>query len=387
MTGDLTHRFPGLTGGWARLDGPAGTQMVDTAVEAMTRYLRSGANANTHGMFAASRETGEVVDDARATVGRLLGADPDGVVFGANMTTLVLAFTRSIARTLAPGDELVCTALDHDANITPWALAAEDRGATMRLAPFDPATGLLAPEAVTDLVGERTRWVAVSGASNAIGTITDLRPIVDAAHAAGARVFVDAVHLVPHRRVDVAAIGCDAIATSPYKWYGPHAGVLWMAPELLGSLVPYKLRPAEDKGPARFETGTPSFEALAAVAAAARFLLDEGLDAIAAHEQAVFAPLLDGLLAMDHVRVHGPTGIDGRTPTVAFTVEGHHPDDVAAALAEQRIAVWSGDYYAVEVMRTLGLADTGGAVRAGVVRYVTPADVDRLLTAVADLRP
>lgn len=378
-------RFPGLTGGWARLDGPAGTQVVDTAVRAMAGYLSNGMNANLHGAFAASRETGAMVDDARATVGRLLGADPAGVVFGPTMTTLVMAFTRAVARTLAPGDEIVCTRLDHDANVTPWVLAAADRGATVRLAPFDPATGRLEPEAVTSLVGERTRWVAVTGASNAIGTVPDLAPIVAAAHAAGARVLVDAVHLVPHRPVDVAALGCDALATSSYKWYGPHAAVLWLDPELLQSLEPYKLRPADDKGPGRFETGTPSFEAIAGIAAAARFLLDLGMASVAEHEREVFAPLLDGLLDMEHVEVRGPKELADRTPTVAFTVDGHHPRAVAAALAERKIAVWSGDYYAVEVMRTLGLDASGGAVRAGVVRYTTPADVDRLLEAVADL--
>lgn len=386
MGSDVRHRFPGLTGGWARFDGPAGTQVVDTAIAAMADYLSSGDNANGHGFFAASRATGAMVAEARATVGRLLGADPDGVVFGPNMTSLVLAFTRSVARELGPGDEVVCTRLDHDANLTPWVLAAEDRGATVRLAPFDAATGRLDPEAVTGLIGERTRWVAVSGASNALGTVPDLPPVVEAAHAAGARVLVDGVHLVPHRPVDVAALGCDALATSPYKWYGPHAGVLWVEPGLLESLHPYKVRPADDKGPGRFETGTPSFETIAGVAAAAEFLLEEGMAAIADHEREVFAPLLDGLLAMDGVTVHGPTGLEGRTPTVAFNVAGRHPDEVAAALADERIAVWSGDYYAVEVMRALGLADTGGAVRAGVVRYTTPEDVDRLLAAVASLR-
>jgi cysteine desulfurase family protein (TIGR01976 family) len=386
MPDDLTARFPGLADGWARFDGPAGTQAVDTAIEAIAAYLSNGDNANTHGVFSASRATAELVAGARATVGRLLGGDPAGVVFGANMTTLVMAFTRSVGRTLGPGDEVVCTRLDHDANLTPWVLAAADRGATVRLAAFDAATGRLDPEAVTSLIGERTRWVAVTGASNAIGTIPDLAPIVAAAHAAGARVLVDGVHLVPHRPVDVATVGCDAVATSSYKWYGPHAGVLWVEPGLLESLDPYKVRPADDKGPGRFETGTPAFEAIAGLAAAARFLLDEGMDAVAAHERSVFAPLLDGLLAMDHVRVHGPTDLVDRTPTVAFTVDGLHPDQVAAALADRRIAVWSGDYYAVEAMRTLGLAETGGAVRAGVVRYTTAEDVDRLLEAVAGLR-
>lgn len=385
MADDLRHRFPGLADGWARFDGPAGTQAVDTVIDAIADHLRNGANANAHGVFDASVRTDALVADTRATVGRLLHADPAGVILGPNMTTLVLAFTRSVARTLSPGDEVVCTALDHDANYTPWVLAAEDAGATVRVAPFDTGTGRLDPQAVLDLIGERTRWVAVSGASNAIGTIPELPPIVAAAHAVGARVMVDAVHLVPHRKVDVTTLGADAFATSPYKWYGPHAGILWVEPNLLASLTPYKVRPADDHGPGRFETGTPSFETIAGVGAAARFLLDQGMESIADHERAVFAPLLDGLLAMDHVRVLGPHSLDGRTPTVAFTVAGRRADEVAAALAAERIAVWSGDYYAVEVMRAYGVADQGGAVRAGVVRYTSQEDVERLLAAVAAL--
>jgi selenocysteine lyase/cysteine desulfurase len=207
---------------------------------------------------------------------------------------------------------------------------------------------------------------------------------VEAAHAAGARVFVDAVHLAPHRAIDTGAIGCDALVTSPYKWYGPHAGVLWLAPDLRTELLPYKVRPAPDTPPERFETGTPAYEAIAGTAAAARFLLDAGMDAVATAERAVFAPLLEGLLALPHVRVHGPRDLVDRTPTVCFSVDGHTAAAVARVLADARIAVWGGHYYAVEVMASLGLAD-GGAVRAGVSCYTTPDDVQRLLSAVAAL--
>jgi selenocysteine lyase/cysteine desulfurase len=227
--------------------------------------------------------------------------------------------------------------------------------------------------------------VAVTGASNLIGTTTDLAPIVAAAHAVGARVFVDAVHLVPHRRVDVAAMGVDALVTSPYKWYGPHAGAMWVEPELMAGLPVAKVRPAADDGPRRWETGTPAFEALAAVEAAARFLLDESMEAVADAEAAVFAPLLEGLLDTAGVRVWGPPTMTGRVPTVAFTVDGHHPDAVARALAAEKIAVWSGDSYAVEVAGQLGVAESGGVVRAGVVRYVSDEDVQRLLAAVRAL--
>ena len=379
----MRDRFPGIGPEWARFDGPAGTQMVDSAIDAMSDFLRSGDNANGHGVFSASTASTGVVADARHCVGRLLGADPDGIVFGANMTTLNFALTRALARTWAPGDEIVGTRLDHDANVTPWRLAADDRGAVVRLAEFDLATGRLDPDAVTSLLGPRTQWVAVTAASNALGTMPDLAPIIAAAHAVGARVLVDGVHLVPHAAVDLAALGCDAFLTSPYKWYGPHAGVLWLAPDLRDSLVPYKVRPAPDTAPERFETGTASFEAIAAIRAAAAFLLDTGLAAIAAMEQAGFRPMLDELLEMDHVTVHGPHELEGRTPTVCFSVTGHHPDEVARHLASRQVAVWSGNYYAVETMAALGLAD--GAVRAGLSCYTTESDVTRLLDAVREL--
>jgi cysteine desulfurase family protein (TIGR01976 family) len=352
----------------------------------MQDYLSAGTNANSGGTFAASRATGAMVTAAREKVGELLGADAGGIAFGPNMTTLTFAFTRALGRTLAPGDEIVGTKLDHDANITPWRMAADDAGATMQLAPFDLETGRLAVAEVVDRIGPNTRWVAVTGASNALGTIPDVAAIVDAAHRAGARVFVDAVHLAPHRAIDTAALGCDAVVTSPYKWYGPHAGVLWLAPDLRAELTAYKVRPAPDGPPERWETGTPSYEAIAATAAAAEFLLAEGMTAVADAECRVFAPLLDGLLALPHVRIHGPQTLEDRTPTVCFSVEGHTADQVAHALAAEQVAVWSGHYYAVEVMGALGLTERGGAIRAGVSRYTTPEDVERLLAAVTHLR-
>lgn len=382
----MRDRFPGVGDGWARFDGPAGTQMVDTAIAAMRELLESGANANGGGRFAASVTTGALVRSARETVARFLGADADGVVFGPNMTTLTFAFTRAVARTLEPGDEIVSTQLEHDSNITPWRLAAEERGATVVLTPFDLQTGRLEVASVVERLTPRTRWVTITGASNALGTIPDVAAVVDAAHVAGARVFVDAVHLAPHRAIDVAALGCDVLATSPYKWYGPHAGVLWLAPELRAGLTPYKVRPAPDTAPERFETGTPSYEAIAATQAAAEFLLGEGMPVLAAAETAVFAPLLEGLLALPAVQVHGPRVLEDRTPTVCFSVAGRSADDVATALAADEIAVWGGNYYAVEVMAALGLAEGGGAIRAGVSCYTSPDDVDRLLASVARLR-
>ncbi|MET0460903.1 MAG: aminotransferase class V-fold PLP-dependent enzyme [Ilumatobacteraceae bacterium] len=376
---DLRSRFPGVRDGWARFDGPAGTQMVDTAIEAMASWAASGDNANSGGSFAAADACDALMGRTRRRVAELLGGRPEGIVFGANMTTLTLAFTRAVAATLRPGARIVGTRLDHDANVTPWRLAADQAGAEHVLAPFDPATGVLDPASVIDLIDERTAWVAITGASNLLGTIPDHAPIIAAAHDAGARVFVDAVHLAPHRRIDVDALGCDVLATSPYKWYGPHAGVLCADPAVLEALPVAKVRPAADRGPRRWETGTPSFESIAAVDAATRFLLDEGMDDLAAAADAVFQPLLEGLQAIAGVTVWGPPTMVSRTPTVAFTVDGHHPDEVATALATQRIATWAGHSYAVEVVDQLGLADRGGVVRAGVVAYIDDDDVARLL--------
>lgn len=359
--------------------------MVDTAIDASAAWSASGNNANCGGTFGAADACDALLERTRSTVAELLGADPGGVCFGANMTTLTLAFTRAVAATLAPGDRIVGTRLDHDANVAPWRLACEASGATQILAPFDPVTGRLDAQSVVDLIDERTRWVTLPGASNLIGTIPDLAPIVDAAHDAGALVFVDAVHLAPHREIDVQRHGWDVVVTSPYKWYGPHAGVLCAGADVLDSLPAARVRPGADRGPRRWETGTPSFESIAAVDAAARFLLDEGLPALGAIEADVFEPLLSGLQDIPGVRVWGPPSMTDRTPTVAFTVDGCAPGAVAAELAASRIATWAGHSYAVEVVEQLGLADRGGVVRAGVVAYIEPDDVDALLDAVAPI--
>ncbi len=377
-----SKRFPGVGDVWARFDGPAGTQMVDTAITAMTEWAASGNNANCGGTFAAADACDALLEDTRRTVASLLGADPGALLFGANMTTITMAFTRAVGHTLRPGDRVVGTRLDHDANVTSWRIACERAGAEHVLAPFDPASGLLDPQEVIDLIDERTRWVAVTGASNLIGSVVDLPPIVSAAHAVGARVFVDAVHLAPHRPIDVGALGCDALVTSAYKWYGPHAAVLCSTSDLLDGLPAAKVRPAADQGPRRWETGTPNFEGIAALAAAAQYLIDESVAAIAHDEGGVCTTLLDGLAAIPGVRVWGPPSMDGRVPTVAFTVDGVHPNDVSIALAADRIATWAGHSYAVEVVDQLDLADTGGVVRAGVVAYITDDDVARLLESV-----
>jgi cysteine desulfurase family protein (TIGR01976 family) len=382
---DVRSHFPGAQSDWARFDGPAGTQMVDASIRAASDWSASGNNANTHGAFAQAHATDALLERARGVVATLLDADPRGVCFGANMTTMTFALTRAIARTLRPGDRIVGTQLDHDANVSPWRIACEESGAEHVLAPFSVPDGRLDMNALASLITINTKWVAVTGASNLIGTMPDLRAIVSLARHVGARVFVDAVHLVPHMPVSVREIGCDVLATSPYKWYGPHAGVMCIEPNLLNSLPVAKVRPAEDVGPRRFETGTPNLENIAATEAAARFLLEEGMANIAAREREVFAPLLEGLLAMPHVKVWGPPTLESRTPTVAFTVNGKSPEQVAAVLAANKIAVWDGSSYAVEVVSRLGLAESGGVVRAGVVRYVTHDDVARLLRVVRSL--
>jgi cysteine desulfurase family protein (TIGR01976 family) len=301
------------------------------------------------------------------------------------MTSLTFAVSRAVGKTLQPGDRIVGTRLDHDANITPWRRAADDAGAEHVLAPFDPETGQLPPENVIDLIDEHTRWVTVPGASNLLGSTPDLVPIIEAAHSVGAHVYVDAVHLAPHRRINITELGCDALVTSPYKWYGPHSGVLWMRPELLEALPVYKVRPATDHGPGRIETGMPNFEAIAGIEAAARFLIEEGMDRVVAAESEVFSHLLSGLRSIDGVKVWGSQTLFSRVPTAAFTIDGVHPAEASKALGARGIAVWDGHNYAVEVVDQLGLADSGGVIRAGVVRYVSIADVDRLLNAVSDL--
>jgi cysteine desulfurase family protein (TIGR01976 family) len=381
LTG-LRARFPGLGDGWARLDGPAGTQMVDASIDAMAEFMRSGDNANHGGVFRAAEATDELTLAARDAVGRLLGGTPEGVAFGPSMSALTMRFAAAIGRTLGPGDEIVCTRLDHDANVAPWLIAAERAGVTVRFADPEAETLELPASAVEAVLSDRTRWVAVTAASNAVGTVPDLPGIVAAAHAAGARVYVDAVHAAPHRPLDVEALGADALSCSAYKWFGPHVGILWGRPDLLAELRPDKLRPSPDEVPDRWELGTLPFEGLAGVRAAAEFMLSLDRDALRAHEDALLAQMLDGLRAIDGVTVHGAAR--DRAPTVMFTVDGRTSLEVARALAADEVAVWHGNYYAVELARHLGL-EPHGAVRAGAVAYTDEDDVRRLLDAVSRL--
>jgi cysteine desulfurase family protein (TIGR01976 family) len=375
-------RFPGVAGSWARLDGPAGTQMVDSAIEAMDAWMRSGRGANHGGAFAAAHATDECVEAARAAVGRLLGAAPEDVAFGPSMTAMTMRLSAAVGRTLAPGDEVVVTRLDHDANVRPWAIAAERAGAVVRWAEPDATSLALPVAAVEAALSERTRWVAVTAASNACGTVPELEAIVAAAHGAGARISLDAVAAVPHRQLDLAALGADTLACSAYKWYGPHIGVLCGAPGVLSELHPDKLMPSPDEPPDRFELGTLPFESLAGVTAAAEYMLEVGYDAIRAHEEGLMEIAAAGLAEIDGVTLYGDP--PDRVPTLMFNVAGATSAEVASALAEREVAVWDGNYYAWELERFLGLAPHG-AVRAGFVHYNDESDARRLVEGVRDV--
>lgn len=359
--------------------------MVDSAIAAVEEWMRSGRTAAVGGPFEAAQQCEELLDRTRTTLGQLFRADPTGFSFGPNTTTNNMAFANAVSDRLRPGDTVIGTRLDHDSNVMPWRRACQRSGATHVLADFDRDTGILRPEAVIDLIDDSTRWVTVPMASNLLGTMPDLAPIIDAAHRVGAYVYVDAVAAAPHHPIDIASLDCDVLVTSPYKWYGPHAGVIWCRPELMDALDIWRVRPAANSGPRKFETGMPNFEGIAGVEAAARFLIEEGMDDLARVEADVFTRLWDGLGQIAGVRRIGSAHGERRAPTAAFTIDGVHPADASLRLARDQIAVWDGHAYAVEVVDHLGLAESGGVLRAGVVRYIGADDVDRLLTGVERL--
>lgn len=391
----IRSEFPGLTQGEVRLDGAAGTLVPTAVIDAVSDALRLSM-ANLHGAFAASEHSTETVLAARRAIADLLGGDPDGVVLGPNMTTLTFHLAATLSADWKPGDEVVVTSLDHDANVRPWVLAAERAGATVRWAEFDPDTGELPTTAFDGLVNDRTRLVAVTAASNAIGTKPDVRAISDRAHAAGALTYVDGVHATSHGPIDIAALGADFYVCSTYKLFGPHAGALIADPARLDQLTPPKLVPSPDTVPDRFERGTPALELLAGVAAAVDWIAgltdipgtrrERVLAALTAVERYLTGLLdhaLNGLSAIPGVRLLGAPR--HRTSTISFVVEGHHPSEIARRLAQRRIAVWAGDNYAYELMRRFGLSDSGGAIRASIVLYNHRGDLDRLLEAVAEI--
>ena len=363
-------------------DAPGGTQVPQTVIDAMGAYLRAG-NANAHGAFARSHETDALCEQVRARAAAFLGATADGIVFGPNMTSLTFHFADAFGRQLRPGDRIVCTRLDHDANVSPWLLLAERTGARIDWVDLDADRGTL--DLSTLRVGDDTRLITFPGASNALGTVVDPAPLVDAARSVGALTFMDAVHAAPHLAIAQRDAGVDVVVCSPYKFFGPHAGILAADPDLLARLSPSKVRPAPDSGPERWQTGTAAFETIAGVGAAIGYLDSVGMRAVGEHEDALSRRFLDGLGALPAVHLHGPPTADGRTPTFAVTVDGHTPDAVAKHMASEGIAVWSGHYYAVEPLRALGLLDAGGAVRVGFVHYHGADDVDRVLEALARL--
>lgn len=359
-------------------DAPGGTQVPLAVIDAIADHLRAGT-ANAHGVFAASRAVDDLCEHVRRQAAAFLGGWPEGIVFGPNMTTLTMHVADALAATVRDGDRIVCTRLDHDANVSPWLHLARRTGAVVDWVDLDPETGTL--DLSTLRVDDRTRVVAFPAASNALGTLVDPAPFVAAADAAGAVTVMDAVHAAPHVALDQRGAGVDVVVTSPYKYFGPHAGVLSADPALLARWVPRKARPAPDGGPERWQQGTPAFEAIAGIGAALEYLSDIGMPAITAHERMLTQRFLSGVADLDGVRLHGVATVAGRTPTFALTVAGRQPIDVARGLADDGIRCWAGHYYAIEPMRRLRLLGSGGAVRIGFVHYHGPDDVDRVIAA------
>src|SRR5487761_1576308 len=365
-------RFSALSSPIAFFDGPGGTQCPDSVIDAVATYLRE-SNANLGGHFANSRHSDALVAQARVAAAQFLWCEPDETIFGANMTTLNFVLSRTVGRTLKAGDEIVVTRLDHDGNVSPWLELAHDLDLTVRFADIHDDTTLDLSDLERQLT-DRTRVVAFPLASNAVGTTVDARRIAELAHEAGALAWADAVHYAPHGPIDVTALGVDVLLCSPYKYFGPHLGVAFVRAELAESWRTYKVRPAHH----RFETGTLAHELLAGFAAAVEYVDSIGWDAIQAHERALGTRFLACLPG--NCTLYGLRTMDGRVPTFAFNVHGVPPRTIAERLGQLDIAVWDGNYYAVEVMDRLGLGEDG-AVRAGFVHYNTSAEVDRLVRA------
>lgn len=414
---DIRARFPALSihdEGVPRIyfDNPAGTQVPDVVVD-RTRDCLVEANANLGGGFETSNRADAVVDDAHRAMADFLNAESSSeIIFGQNMTTLTLHVSRSLGRTFAAGDEIILSRMDHDANIGPWLLLAEDLGLEVRWLDFNSETFEFDFERLASLLNERTRLVCMGGASNLIGTINDVARMSAMAREAGALSYIDAVQLAPHVAIDVQALGCDFLACSAYKFFGPHQGILYGRRAILESLTPYKVRPATDDLPFAFETGTQSHEGMAGTAGAVdyfawigeRFATDYHADNSAYggrrrhiraalqylfdYEATLAARLIGGLQAFDGLTVHGitdPEAFGRRVPTVAFTVDRMAPADIAAALAARNIFVWSGHNYALEVVRSLGIDEAAGVVRVGPVHYNSPEEIDRFLEALGEI--
>ena len=373
-------RFSALDRRLAFFDGPGGTQCPDDVIEAIASYLRTN-NANIGAPYETSVRTVELVDLAHETAGRFLGCTAGETAFGQSMTALNFLLTRAFARTLRPGDEIVHTALDHDANVSPWLEIAHDLDITVRVAGLTPELEVDFADLESKL-SDRTRVVAFPVAANSVGTAPDVKRIAELAHSAGALAWADSVHYGPHGPIDVTDWDVDVLICSPYKFFGPHMGLAFGKAELLESWRPYKVRPAANEPVGhRFELGTSQHELLAGFVAAVEYLESVGWEAMLGHERALGDRFLAGI--PETVELYGLRTMDGRVPTFCFNVAGHSPEAVARSLAERELAVWHGDYYAVETMKYLGLDD--GAVRAGIVHYNTEDEVDRLLEGLAAL--
>ncbi|MBX5450706.1 MAG: cysteine desulfurase-like protein [Thermogemmatispora sp.] len=396
-------------------DNPGGTQVAQQVIEAMTRYLRE-ANANAHGAFLTSRRTDETIAAARQAMADFLNAaSPAEIVFGPNMTTLTFAFSRAIGKTLQPGDEIIVTVLDHDANVAPW-LALQERGVVVRTVDIHPEQVTLNLEDLQAKLNERTRLVAVGYASNAVGTINDVRRITELAHAIGALVWIDAVQYAPHGPIDVQALDADFLVCSAYKFFGPHLGILYGKREHLERFPAYKVRPASNAVPDRWETGTQNHEGLAGLLGVIDYLtllgeeqaahygndpalqpyagrrrtLKVAMRAISDYERQLAAQLLRGLREIRGLHLYGLSGttpeeLAQRVPTVACTIDGHHPRELAATLGERGIFAWDGNYYALGLMERLGLEGRGGALRLGLCHYNTSAEIERVLGVLEEL--
>jgi cysteine desulfurase family protein (TIGR01976 family) len=417
VVSSLREEFPALqqTAGGRPLiflDGPGGTQVHRSVIEAMERYLVQ-ANSNLHGGFLYSRRTDETVDAARQAMADFLNASrPEEIVFGPNMTSLTFSLSRAVGRTLSPGDEIVVTCLDHDANIAPW-LALQERGAVIRHVDFDPEDCTLDVASLEAAITSRTRLLALGYASNAVGSINDVALAVDRAHAAGAWVYVDAVHYAPHGPIDVQALGCDFLVCSAYKFFGPHQGVLYGRYDLLDALPAYKVRPAGDAPPHKFETGTQSFEAMAGTTAAVDYLASIGrrygaefaagypgfegrrlalktaMAAIREYEGALCSHLIAGLQAIPGLHIYGitdPARFGHRVPTVSFTMDGLTPAQISQQLDRANVFAWAGNFYALAVTERLGVEEQGGLLRIGLAHYSTVQEIDTLLGVLADMR-
>ncbi len=407
----VRSQFPALSiadNGVPRIyfDNPAGTQVPQSVAEAMSDCLLK-TNANLGGYFASSEEAGSVVDAARVAMADFLNApSPDELVFGHNMTTLTLHISRSLGRLFKPGDEIVLSQMDHDANVWPWVMLARDLDLTIKWMPFNTESFEFDLEVLDDLLSDRTRLLCVGGASNLTGTINDISSICDRARDAGVITYIDAVQSAPHVATDVQEIGCDFLVCSAYKFFGPHQGILWGRREILERLEPYKVRPAPEEIPGCFETGTQSHEDFAGVAAAVDYFawigstmaqdyasrwshlsgrsqtLHAAMDFLFDYEKSLAEHLINGLNQFDGVTIQGITddqAMQRRVPTVAFTHDRIGSETIAEALAKKNIFVWSGHNYAIEVAKALGIYETGGAVRVGPVHYNSHAEIDRLL--------